>query len=152
MKMPIHQMLRMARGAVIELDATEDDEVQIQANGMPIARGQVVINGNRITKERIVLRTVWRTGCLYEWTHHVHLARKAGVPMEPIPFGGSGMMMPQLIGGQLSAGVTGEPFDFDCHPVAARRADFQNRGRTAVEVERERGLPQLAKLHAASTI
>ncbi|MFN3854391.1 MAG: FliM/FliN family flagellar motor switch protein [Phreatobacter sp.] len=47
-KMPIHQMLRMARGAVIELDATEDDEVQIQANGMPIARGQVVINGNRI--------------------------------------------------------------------------------------------------------
>lgn len=47
-KMPIHQMLRMARGAVIELDATEDDEVQIHANGMPIARGQVVINGNRI--------------------------------------------------------------------------------------------------------
>ena len=47
-KMPIHQMLRMARGAVIELDATEDDEVQILANDMPIARGQVVINGNRI--------------------------------------------------------------------------------------------------------
>ena len=33
----------------------------------------------RADKERIVLRTVWRTGCLYEWTHHVHLARKAGV-------------------------------------------------------------------------
>ena len=47
-KMPIHQMLRMARGAIIELDATEDDEVQILANDMPIARGQVVINGNRI--------------------------------------------------------------------------------------------------------
>jgi flagellar motor switch protein FliN/FliY len=46
--MPIHQMLRMARGAIIELDATEDDEVQILANDMPIARGQVVINGNRI--------------------------------------------------------------------------------------------------------
>jgi len=37
------------------------------------------------------------------------ITRKAGVPMEPIPFGGSGMMMPQLIGGQLAAGVTGEP-------------------------------------------
>ena len=34
----------------------------------------------RADKERIVLRTVWRTGCLYEWTHHVHLARKSGVP------------------------------------------------------------------------
>lgn len=47
-RMPIHQMLRMARGAIIELDATEDDEVQILANDMPVARGQVVINGNRI--------------------------------------------------------------------------------------------------------
>ncbi|MEI8145718.1 MAG: FliM/FliN family flagellar motor switch protein [Alphaproteobacteria bacterium] len=47
-KMPIHQMLRMGRGAIIELDATEDDEVQILANDMPIARGTVVINGSRI--------------------------------------------------------------------------------------------------------
>lgn len=47
-KMPIHQMLRMGRGAIIELDATEDDEVTIVANDMPVARGTVVINGNRI--------------------------------------------------------------------------------------------------------
>jgi len=46
--MPIHQMLRMGRGAIIELDATEDDEVTILANNMPIARGTVSINGNRI--------------------------------------------------------------------------------------------------------
>lgn len=46
--MPIHQMLRMGRGAIIELEATEDDEVTILANNMPVARGTVSINGNRI--------------------------------------------------------------------------------------------------------
>jgi flagellar motor switch protein FliN/FliY len=46
--MPIHQMLRMGRGAIIELDATEDDEVTILANNMPVAKGAVVVNGNRI--------------------------------------------------------------------------------------------------------
>jgi flagellar motor switch protein FliN len=46
--MPIHQMLRMGRGAIIELEATEDDEVMILANNMPVARGTVSINGNRI--------------------------------------------------------------------------------------------------------
>lgn len=37
------------------------------------------------------------------------ISRKAGVRMEPIPFGGSAQLMPQLIGGQLASGVTGEP-------------------------------------------
>lgn len=37
------------------------------------------------------------------------IARKANVRMEPIAFGGSAQMMPQLIGGQLASGVTGEP-------------------------------------------
>lgn len=46
--MPIHQMLRMGRGAIIELEATEDDEVTILANNMPVAKGTVSINGNRI--------------------------------------------------------------------------------------------------------
>ncbi|NJL07446.1 MAG: flagellar motor switch protein FliN [Methylacidiphilales bacterium] len=46
--MPIHQMLRMGRGAIIELDATEDDEVTILANNLPVAKGAVVVNGNRI--------------------------------------------------------------------------------------------------------
>ncbi len=50
-QMPIHQMLRMGRGSIIELDATEGEEVQILANDMPIAVGQVVINGNRIGVE-----------------------------------------------------------------------------------------------------
>ena len=31
--MPIHQVMRLSRGAIIELDATEADEVKILANG-----------------------------------------------------------------------------------------------------------------------
>jgi flagellar motor switch protein FliN/FliY len=49
--MPIHQVLRLGRGAIIELDATEDDEVRILANNMPIASGLVVVNGNRVAVE-----------------------------------------------------------------------------------------------------
>lgn len=37
------------------------------------------------------------------------ITRKANVRMEPIAFGRSAQMMPQLIGGQLASGVTGEP-------------------------------------------
>jgi len=37
------------------------------------------------------------------------ITRKANVKMEAIAFGGSAQMMPQLIGGQLASGVTGEP-------------------------------------------
>lgn len=45
---PIHQVLRMGRGAVIELDAHENDDVQILANNIPVASGQVVLRGDRI--------------------------------------------------------------------------------------------------------
>jgi flagellar motor switch protein FliN/FliY len=49
--MPIHQVLRLGRGAIIELDASEDDDVQILANNFPVARGTVVVSGNRIAVE-----------------------------------------------------------------------------------------------------
>ena len=49
--MPIHQVLRLGRGAIIELDASEDDEVRILANNLPVARGTVVVSGNRIAVE-----------------------------------------------------------------------------------------------------
>lgn len=49
--MPVHQVLRLGRGAIIELDASEDDEVRILANNRPVARGVVVVNGNRIAVE-----------------------------------------------------------------------------------------------------
>lgn len=37
------------------------------------------------------------------------LSRKGGIQMTAVPFGGSAMLMPQLVGGHLAAGVTGEP-------------------------------------------
>ena len=49
--MPVHQVLRLGRGAIIELDATEQDEVKVLANNVPVASGAVVVNGNRIAVE-----------------------------------------------------------------------------------------------------
>lgn len=49
--MPIHQLLRMGRGAVIQLDSREDEDVTILANNLPVAKGAVVVNGNRIGVE-----------------------------------------------------------------------------------------------------
>jgi len=49
--MPIHQVLRLGRGAIIELDSEEDEEVKIMANNLPIAKGTVVVSGNRIQVE-----------------------------------------------------------------------------------------------------
>ncbi len=45
---PMHQLLRMGRGAVIELDSNQDDPVLILANDKPIARGEIVIHGDKI--------------------------------------------------------------------------------------------------------
>jgi flagellar motor switch protein FliN/FliY len=49
--MPVHQVLRLGRGAIIELDAAQSDEVWVLANNLPVAKGIVVINGNRIGVE-----------------------------------------------------------------------------------------------------
>jgi flagellar motor switch protein FliN/FliY len=49
--MPVHQVMRLSRGAIIELDATEQDEVKILANNLPIASGMVMVNRNRIAVE-----------------------------------------------------------------------------------------------------
>lgn len=49
--MPIHHLLRMGRGAVIELESNENDEVEILANDMQVARGQVIVQGKRIQVE-----------------------------------------------------------------------------------------------------
>ena len=46
--LPMHQLLRMGRGAVIPLDATEDEPVWILANTYPIARGDITLQGERI--------------------------------------------------------------------------------------------------------
>ncbi len=46
--MPMHQLLRMGRGAVIALDAKDDEGVLILANNCPVARGEIMIQGDRI--------------------------------------------------------------------------------------------------------
>lgn len=49
--MPVHQVMRLSRGAIIELDATEQDEVKVLANNLPIASGVVTVDRNRISVE-----------------------------------------------------------------------------------------------------
>lgn len=46
--MPVHHLLRMSRGAVIELTTQENEEVQILANNKLIAMGDVVVKGDKI--------------------------------------------------------------------------------------------------------
>jgi flagellar motor switch protein FliN/FliY len=46
--LPMQQLLRMGRGAVIPLDARESDEVWILANNHPVARGEIQIREDRI--------------------------------------------------------------------------------------------------------
>jgi flagellar motor switch protein FliN/FliY len=56
--MPIHHLLRMGRGAVIELDAMEDDPLKIYANNTLIAHGEVSVDEGqlRILVSQKVLR------------------------------------------------------------------------------------------------
>ncbi len=47
--MPVHQLLRMGRGAVIELQTLENEQVSILANNIPVAHGKVNVDGERIS-------------------------------------------------------------------------------------------------------
>jgi flagellar motor switch protein FliN/FliY len=47
--LPMQQLLRMGRGAVIPLDTAVNDEVWILANNHPIARGEIQINDEKIS-------------------------------------------------------------------------------------------------------
>ncbi|ABS64383.1 surface presentation of antigens (SPOA) protein [Parvibaculum lavamentivorans DS-1] len=46
--MPIHQLLKMGRGAVIELGTRQDEEIWVLANNVPIARGEIIVQGERV--------------------------------------------------------------------------------------------------------
>ena len=46
--LPMQNLLRMGRGAVITLDARENDEVWILANNHPVARGEIQVVADRI--------------------------------------------------------------------------------------------------------
>jgi flagellar motor switch protein FliN/FliY len=47
--MPIHQLLKMGRGAVIELNAGVEDYVWIYANNRLVARGEILVNGENVS-------------------------------------------------------------------------------------------------------
>jgi flagellar motor switch protein FliN len=47
--LPMHQLLRMGRGAVIPLTATANDEVWVLVNNHPVARGDIILDDERIT-------------------------------------------------------------------------------------------------------
>ena len=46
--LPMQQLLRMGRGAVIPLDAKVNDAVWILANNHPVARGEIQISDDKI--------------------------------------------------------------------------------------------------------
>ena len=45
---PIYQLLKMGRGAVIELDQAVDDPIEIRVNNRLIARGEIVVVEDKI--------------------------------------------------------------------------------------------------------
>jgi flagellar motor switch protein FliN/FliY len=47
--MPIHHLLRMGRGAVIELDTTETDLMRIYANKTLVAKGDVKVDAGQLS-------------------------------------------------------------------------------------------------------
>ncbi|MGV3651419.1 MAG: FliM/FliN family flagellar motor switch protein [Devosia sp.] len=49
--MPIHHLLRLGRGAVIELDTTETDPMRIYANKTLVARGEIRVEDGRLSVE-----------------------------------------------------------------------------------------------------
>jgi flagellar motor switch protein FliN len=51
--LPMHQLLRMGRGAVIPLTASPNDPVWVLANGHPIARGDIQLDDDKISVEII---------------------------------------------------------------------------------------------------
>ena len=49
--MPVHHLLRLGRGAVIELDTTESDPMKLYANNTLVAEGEIRIDESTLTIE-----------------------------------------------------------------------------------------------------
>jgi flagellar motor switch protein FliN/FliY len=58
--LPIHHLLRLGRGAIIELDATENDPLKVYANNTLIARGEVKVDDGHLSVE--VTEKIFRVG------------------------------------------------------------------------------------------
>ena len=50
-RMPIHHLLRMGRGAIIELNTSEQDPLKVYANNTLIAHGEVKVDDGRLSVE-----------------------------------------------------------------------------------------------------
>lgn len=46
--MPISQILKLGRGAVVELDRTVGEDIEIHANNQLVARGEVIVVEDRL--------------------------------------------------------------------------------------------------------
>ena len=49
--MPIHHLLRMGRGAIIELEASERDPLKIYANNTLVGQGEIKVEDGRLSVE-----------------------------------------------------------------------------------------------------
>ncbi len=49
--MPVSQLLRMGRGAVVELTTTIGDQIELRINNQAVAKGEVVVVEDRIAVE-----------------------------------------------------------------------------------------------------
>lgn len=49
--MPIHHLLRMGRGAIIELDTAEHDPLRVYANNTLIANGEIRVESGQLLVE-----------------------------------------------------------------------------------------------------
>jgi len=49
--MPVHHLLRMGRGAIIELDKTEHDPLSIYANNTLVGRGEIKVEDGQLSVE-----------------------------------------------------------------------------------------------------
>lgn len=58
--MPIHHLLRLGRGAVIELNASEHDPLLVYANGTMVAEGEVRVDDGKLSVE--ITRKIYKAG------------------------------------------------------------------------------------------
>lgn len=50
-QVPIRQVLKMGRGAMIPLDCGTDDPSELHVNGIAVAHGRILITGERMSFE-----------------------------------------------------------------------------------------------------
>ncbi len=47
-QMPVHQLLKMGRGAVIELDSSVDADVKLYIGNRKVAEGELIVSGEKL--------------------------------------------------------------------------------------------------------